>query len=153
MTDLNVQQMLHDMQEEERTGRGRGAKADGCHSASQATSGDRESVEALLRSMSNAEITDLLRAEGIDYYKIGDREQFFETARQVLLSKLGSQGPKTSASSSSSGSTTRSIMLLAAAWTLMRLYSTGGFTVIGRLLLGMPNATDGESGADEGLLG
>jgi hypothetical protein len=149
MTDPNVQQMLHDMQEEERTGRGHGSTADSSHPSSQITSGDRESVEAILRSMSNAEITDLLRAEGIDYHKIGDREQFFETARQVLLSKLGSRGSKASSSSSSSGSTTRSVMLLAAAWTLVRLYSTGGFTVIGRLLLGMTNATDSGLSAED----
>lgn len=150
--------MLHDMQEDERKGRRSSSQTDASPASlsSRVGTSDRETVDAVLKSMSNAEIADLLRAEGIDHHEIGDREQFFETARQVLLSKLGARGSASSpcsSSTTSSSSTTRTVMLLAAAWTLMRLYSTGGFAVIGRLLLGVANATDSDLSADAGLFG
>ncbi|GMF26270.1 unnamed protein product [Phytophthora fragariaefolia] len=87
-----------------------------------------ESVDSLLKSMSNTEIAQLLSREGIDYHKISDREQFLETARQVLLSKLDDK--KEPAKSSY----TRTIVLLAVAWTLLRLYTSGGLSVLGRVV-------------------
>ncbi|EEY67998.1 uncharacterized protein PITG_18066 [Phytophthora infestans T30-4] len=107
LTDRNVQQMLHDLQEEERN------KA------------AVTSVDSLLKSMSSTEIAQLLSREGIDYHKISDREQFLETARQVLLSKLNDTKEPTKPSYA------RTIVLLAVAWTLLRLYTSGGLSVLG----------------------
>eukprot|EP00644_Phytophthora_capsici_P006027 jgi/Phyca11/4628/fgenesh1_pm.PHYCAscaffold_2_\ len=109
LTDRNIQQMLHDLQEEERN----------------KTAVD--SVDSLLKSMSNTEIAQLLSREGIDYHKISDREQFLETARHVLLSKLDEQKGE------EKPSYTRTIVLLAVAWTLLRLYTSGGLSVLGRI--------------------
>lgn len=144
LTDRNVQQMLHDMQEEERN-RPQGSVVGPCPSPP-STKASRRTVDELLKSMSNPEIAEMLRVEGVDYHKIEDREQFFETARQVLMSKLGEidRGTKKTELASKS-STTRTVMLLAAAWTLMRLYSTGGLSFIGRLLASLwNNMTGGE---------
>lgn len=99
-------------------------------------------MDSLLKSMSNTEIAQLLTREGIDYHKISDREQFLETARQVLLSKLDDQKepPKSSYA--------RTIVLLAIAWTLLRLYTSGGLSILSRVVT---NAVTG--GADTSGIG
>ncbi|KAG7395714.1 hypothetical protein PHYBOEH_003319 [Phytophthora boehmeriae] len=127
LTDKSVQQMLHDLQEEERNKKSSSPekRAESTISSPNAV----ESVDSLLKSMSNAEIAQMLRCEGIDYHKITDREQFLETARQVLLSKLDDkkEPPKPSY--------TRTIILLAVAWTLLRLYTSGGLSALTRIAM------------------
>ncbi|KAF4029831.1 hypothetical protein GN244_ATG18428 [Phytophthora infestans] len=126
LTDRNVQQMLHDLQEEERNK----ASSSGKHSEStQSPPSAVTSVDSLLKSMSSTEIAQLLSREGIDYHKISDREQFLETARQVLLSKLNDTKEPTKPSYA------RTIVLLAVAWTLLRLYTSGGLSVLGRVVM------------------
>lgn len=96
--------------------------------------------------MSNNELADLLRSAGIDYHTITDREQFYETARQVLLAKLDTAQRDGPASGTAPKSYTRTVMLLACAWTLMRLYSSGGLGALGRLLLkALGGASDGSA--------
>ncbi|KAH7481805.1 hypothetical protein KRP22_011229 [Phytophthora ramorum] len=139
LTDRNVQQMLHDLQEEERnksssspSGKQNGQANEANRSAPSAV----ESVDSLLKSMSSTEIAQLLRREGIDYHKISDREQFLETARQVLLAKLDDK------KESAKPSYARTIVLLAVAWTLLRLYTSGGLSVLGRILTNVITGSD-----------
>ncbi|KAF4321810.1 hypothetical protein BBO99_00004494 [Phytophthora kernoviae] len=132
LTDKSVQQMLHDLQEEERNKKSSSSEK---RTESRASPPNAvESVDSLLKSMSNAEITQMLRCEGIDYHKISDREQFLETARHVLLSKIDEkkEPPKPSYA--------RTIILLAVAWTLLRLYTSGGLSVLTRIAM---NAVSG----------
>jgi hypothetical protein len=121
--------MLHDLQEEERN---KTSNPTGMRSASKQSGSPAsavESVESLLKSMSNTEIAQLLSREGIDYHKISDREQFLETARHVLLAKLDDKKQPDKPSYA------RTIMLLAVAWTLLRLYTSGGLSVLGRVAM------------------
>ncbi|GMF16745.1 unnamed protein product [Phytophthora lilii] len=123
LTDRNVQQMLHDLQEEERNKK---SAPNGQQSeAKPAPPSAVESVDSLLKSMSSTEIAQLLSREGVDYHKISDREQFLETARQVLLSKLDDKKEP------SKPSYAKTIVLLAVAWTLLRLYTSGGLSILG----------------------
>lgn len=128
LTDKNVQQMLHDLQEEERNKSNKSPTSEKPPESKSSSPSAVESVDSLLKSMSNTEIAQMLRCEGIDYHKISDREQFLETARQVLLSKLDDkkEPPKSSY--------TRTIVLLAVAWTLLRLYTSGGLSVLTRVV-------------------
>nr|KAE8947094.1 hypothetical protein PF009_g3292 [Phytophthora fragariae] len=126
LTDRSVQQMLHDLQEEER--KKTSSSPDKQDNAKDAPPSAVDSVDSLLKSMSNTEIAQLLTREGIDYHKISDREQFLETARQVLLSKLDDKKEP------SKSSYARTIVLLAIAWTLLRLYTSGGLSVLGRVV-------------------
>ncbi|RLN55068.1 hypothetical protein BBJ29_006420 [Phytophthora kernoviae] len=132
LTDKSVQEMLHDLQEEERNKKSSSSEKQTESRASPPNA--VESVDSLLKSMSNAEITQMLRCEGIDYHKISDREQFLETARHVLLSKIDEkkEPPKPSYA--------RTIILLAVAWTLLRLYTSGGLSVLTRIAM---NAVSG----------
>ncbi|KAG6623343.1 HSP90 co-chaperone CPR7/Cyclophilin [Phytophthora cinnamomi] len=126
LTDRNVQQMLHDLQEDERNKKSSSSgKQD---SAKDSSPSAVDSVDSLLKSMTNTEIAQLLSREGIDYHKISDREEFLETARQVLLSKLDDkkEPPKSSYA--------RTIVLLAIAWTLLRLYTSGGLSILRRVV-------------------
>ncbi|KAG1699796.1 hypothetical protein DVH05_012689 [Phytophthora capsici] len=125
LTDRNIQQMLHDLQEEERNKTS--SPSDTQPKYKQSSLSAVDSVDSLLKSMSNTEIAQLLSREGIDYHKISDREQFLETARHVLLSKLDEQKGE------EKPSYTRTIVLLAVAWTLLRLYTSGGLSVLGRI--------------------
>lgn len=125
--------MLHDLQEKERN-KPRSALSDEMDPPLDNDDGADappiESIDALLQSMSNAQIAQMLAREGIDYHKITDRNQFLETARQVLESKLHADS-----ASSTSKSYVVPIFVLAAAWTLLRLYSTGGLAFLYRLVM------------------
>ncbi|KAL3674023.1 hypothetical protein V7S43_001706 [Phytophthora oleae] len=125
LTDPNVQQMLHDLQEEERnkTSSSPATQTESKQSSPSAV----DSVDSLLKSMSNTEIAQLLSREGIDYHKISDREQFLETAKHVLLSRLDDQ------KEAEKPSYARTIVLLAVAWTLLRLYTSGGLSALSRI--------------------
>lgn len=112
LTDKNVQQMLHDLQEKERS-------KDVTDSLPESADASVESVDSILKSMTNAQIATMLGREGIDYHKITDRDQFLETARQVLMAKLDTKKKPPQRSYF------LSVFLLATAWTLLRLYSTG----------------------------
>ncbi|OWZ12904.1 hypothetical protein PHMEG_00013855 [Phytophthora megakarya] len=133
LTDRNVQQMLQDLQEEERN---KTSSSGQPQESKQSSPSAVESVDSLLKSMSSTEIAQMLSREGIDYHKITDREQFLETAKQVLLSKLDDkkEPPKPSYA--------RTIVLLAITWTLLRLYTSGHLSVLGRVTI---NAITGSS--------
>ncbi|KAF1775477.1 Peptidyl-prolyl cis-trans isomerase, FKBP-type [Phytophthora cactorum] len=135
LTDRNVQQMLHDLQEEERNKTSSGQQCESKQSPPSAV----ESVDSLLKSMSSTEIAQLLSREGIDYHKISDREQFLETARQVLLSKLDDKKETAKPSYAST------IVLLAVVWTLLRLYTSGGLSVLGRVAMNSITGADQSS--------
>ncbi|POM80528.1 Hypothetical protein PHPALM_1627 [Phytophthora palmivora] len=140
LTDRNVQQMLHDLQEEERR---KTSSSEKPSEHKESPSSAVESVDSLLKSMSSTEIAQMLSREGIDYHKITDREQFLETAKQVLLSKLDDKKEPTKPSY------TRTIVLLAIAWTLVRLYTSGGLSVLGRVTM---NAITGNTeSVDQGM--
>lgn len=121
LTDPSVQQMLHELQEQERNNGNKRSTTAGS---------EVESVDSILKTMTRSEITTMLTREGIDCHKISDREQLMATAREVLLSKVSkAQGP-----SEEKPSYFYSIFMIACVWTLLRLYSTGGLTTVGRLL-------------------
>ncbi|KAG7388060.1 hypothetical protein PHYPSEUDO_013179 [Phytophthora pseudosyringae] len=140
LTDRNVQQMLHDLQEEERN-KASSTSPGKPNESKQSPPGAVESVDSLLKSMSSTEIAQLLSREGIDYHKISDRDQFLETARQVLLSKLDDKEPE-------KPSYARTIVLLAVAWTLLRLYTSGGLSALGRIAMSAITGT-ADSGVDQ----
>ncbi|DBA00357.1 TPA: hypothetical protein N0F65_000542 [Lagenidium giganteum] len=125
LTDPNVQKMLHDLQEEEHT------KGKVSFGGNQSSGGgaDVQSVDSILKSMTNEQIGAMLTREGIDYHKITDREQFFETARQVLMAKLNEKQ-----ATPDKNTYFYTIVLIACAWTLLRLYTTGGLATLRRLL-------------------
>lgn len=138
LTDKNVQQMLHDLQEKERS------KNKESESRSESADSSVESVDSILKSMTNAQIASMLRREGIDYHKITDRDQFLETARQVLMSKLDTR------KTTPQRSYFLSVFLLATAWTLLRLYSTGVLSNITSHL--WQATTENDAPADNGQL-
>ncbi|KAF1315693.1 hypothetical protein FI667_g15887, partial [Globisporangium splendens] len=140
LTDLNVQRMLHDLQEQERNK----SSASGASVPPENTDPSVESIESILSSMTNAEIAQMLSREGIDYHKITDRDQFMETARQVLLDELNKT---TDAPEKKSYFVT--IFLMAAAWTILRLYTTGGLSFIYRVAT---SPIDAVSTDDENVL-
>ncbi|KAL8010608.1 putative tetratricopeptide-like helical domain superfamily [Plasmopara halstedii] len=125
LTDRKVQQMLHDLQEEERHKR---SFSDLRFETAQKPSSSVESVESILESMTSTEISLLLKREGIDYGKITDREHFIETARQVFQAKLNKRKPTKS-------SHTRTIIFVAIAWTLLRLYTSGGLSLFSQITM------------------
>ncbi|KAK1948596.1 Peptidyl-prolyl cis-trans isomerase D [Phytophthora citrophthora] len=125
LTDQNIQQMLHDLQEEERNKSSSSPETQ--PESKQSSPSAVDSVDSLLKSMSNTEIAQLLSREGIDYHKISDREQFLETAKHVLLSKLDKQ------KEAEKPSYARTIVFLAVAWTLLRLYTSGGLSALSRI--------------------
>lgn len=124
LTDPSVQQMLHDLQAQERNK----PNASGDSGLPDSIDASVQSIDSILSSMTNAQIAQMLSREGIDYHKNTDRDQFLETARQVLLSKLNT----TDTPERKSYFVT--IFLMAAAWTLLRLYTTGGLSFIYRIL-------------------
>ncbi|TYZ65318.1 hypothetical protein PybrP1_004071 [[Pythium] brassicae (nom. inval.)] len=128
LTDPSVQQMLHELQEKERNKTS--SATDGSESQT-ADPGDASvgSIDAILDSMSDTQIAQMLAREGIDYGKITDREHFLETARQVVASKLSA----TTDTPRSDKSYFLPIFVLAAAWTLLRLYTTGGLSFLYRV--------------------
>jgi hypothetical protein len=97
-----------------------------------------ESVDAVLKSMTSEEITRMLRREGIDFQKITDREQLLDMARQVLISRVGQ--PQTPPKKSYFWN----VFMFATAWTLLRMYSSGGLSSLARELT---NALFGNSDA------
>lgn len=127
--------MLHDLQEKERS-------KDITDSLPESADASVESVDSILKSMTNAQIANMLGREGIDYHKITDRDQFIETARQVLMAKLDTKKKPPQRSYF------LSVFLLATAWTLLRLYSTG---VLSSITSHLWQATTGsEAPADNG---
>lgn len=120
--------MLHELQEKEHN-KTSGEKTD----TSEIPNGDPDdasvgSIDSILNAMSNTQIAQMLAREGVDYHKITDREHFLETARQVLVVKLSTMtdAPR------SEKSYFLPIVLMATAWTLLRLYSTGGLSFLYR---------------------
>ncbi|TMW60864.1 hypothetical protein Poli38472_000906 [Pythium oligandrum] len=134
LADPQVQAMLHQLQEDER--RKGTAKQEAGNGGVEDKQADDTAVESLLKSMTNTQIAQMLSREGIDYHSITDRDQFLETARQVLASKL------TSSNKQESNRYFRTVCLFAVIWTLLRLYATGGLSVFYRLV---KNAVQGTS--------
>lgn len=132
LTDPQVQAMLHQLQEDERVKEKNPNYQPPDRSDPKAI--ENSTVDEVLQSMTNEQIAQMLRREGIDYQKIADREQFLETARQVLASKFDSTG------STKKNSYFWSVFAFAMAWACMRLYSTGGLGILwrgsSRLLMG-----------------
>lgn len=142
LTDPGVQQMLHELQEKERN-----RTSEECEPLDEdPRDASVQSIDAILGSMTNAQIAKMLAREGIDYHKISDREQFLETARQVLAAKLSisADAPRPEKSYF------LPIFLMASAWTLLRLYSTGGLSFLYRLVERAFSGTGGD--VDEGLV-
>lgn len=139
LTDLSVQQMLHDLQEKERN---KANRSDGSEPQNEDFDASVQSIDSILKSMTNAQIAQMLAREGIDYHKITDREQFLETARQVLETKLnaGTTSPEKK-------SYFVPICVMAAAWTILRLYSTGGLSFLYRILVKGVTGHELESGS------
>lgn len=138
LTDLSVQQMLHDLQEKERS---KANSSDGSEPLNEDFDASVQSIDSLLKSMTNAQIAQMLAREGIDYNKITDRDQFLETARQVLETKLNSS------TSPEKKSYFVPICLMAAAWAILRLYTTGGLSFVYRIFVRGFTGEDIESGS------
>ncbi|GLD91949.1 hypothetical protein PINS_up000482 [Pythium insidiosum] len=75
--------------------------------------------------MTNEQIASMLSREGIDYHSITDREQFMETARHVLASKM-------KVSKKSDNTYFKTVCVFAILWTILRLYWTGGLSFLAR---------------------
>lgn len=127
LTDKKVQQMLHDLQKEERLKRS--LPHEKHFKNKQSPPSAIESIDSLLKSMSTTEIAQLLEREGVDYHKISDRGQFLDMARQILLSTVNCRKKSTKSSYA------RTIVLVAIAWTLLRLYTSGGLSILGQFTM------------------
>lgn len=130
--------MLHDLQEKERN---KANGSDGSEPQNEDFDASVQPIDSILKSMTNAQIAQMLAREGVDYHKITDRDQFLETARQVLETKLNTS------TLPEKKSYFVPICLMAAAWTILRLYSTGGLSFLYRLAVKGLTDDGGESGS------
>ncbi|OQS05952.1 hypothetical protein THRCLA_01972 [Thraustotheca clavata] len=165
LTDVRVQKMLADLQDEHLTKgttpttkpRLRSIFFQYCGfnpiSLADLSSHEAALLEAdeILPTLSNEDIASLLKAEGMDVYSMTqDKEEIKEIVRNVVANKL-SELPRQNQAKESKTNTMKPVLCIMVVWILCRLYSSGSLTMLYSTLYSLlPGQERGEfDGFDE----